>query len=81
MCLQPFGGDFRIRMVIQRAVYTGNAFYVLQDGADIVTHQHDGAFLVDFFQQCIKTSLKPFVNVRVGLIQDDDFRIGDECAS
>lgn len=47
---QPLGGDFRIRMVIQCAVHAGHTLHVLQNGADVMTHQDDGTFLVDFLQ-------------------------------
>ena len=54
MLFQPFGGYFRIGMIIQRFVDARYGFYILQHSAYVMAYQDDGPFLVDFFQQGVE---------------------------
>ena len=47
---QPFAGNARIGMIIQRFVDAGNGFYLLQYRAYVVADEYDGAIFVDFGQ-------------------------------
>ena len=47
---QPFAGNARIGMIIQRFVDAGNGFYLLQYCAYVVADEYDGAIFVDFGQ-------------------------------
>jgi hypothetical protein len=40
-----------------------------------MAYQDDGPFLVDFFQQGVEFGLKPFVNVGIGFVQNDNLRV------
>ena len=75
MLFQPFGGYFRIGMIIQRFVDARYGFYILQHSAYVMAYQDDGPFLVDFFQQGVEFGLKPFVNVGIGFVQNDNLRV------
>ena len=75
MLFQPFGGYFRIGMIIQRFVDARYGFYILQHSAYVMAYQDDGPFLVDFFQQGVEFGFKPFVNVGIGFVQNDNLGI------
>ena len=75
MLFQPFGGYFRIGMIIQRFVDARYGFYILQHSAYIMAYQDDGPFLVGFFQQGVDFGFKPFVNVGIGFVKNDNLRI------
>lgn len=76
MLFQPLGRDLGIGMIIESTAHTGDAFDALQDGTDVVTDQNDRPLFVDFLQQGIEDRLKPLVDVRVRLVQNDHLRIG-----
>ena len=51
MLFQPFGWHFGMRMIMNRFIHTSNGFYILKHRTDVVAHQDDGTFAIDFFQQ------------------------------
>ena len=72
---QPFRRHFGVRMIVHRFVHASDGLHVLQHCADVVAHQDNRPFAVDFFQQRIQFRLETLVDVRVRLVEDDHFGI------
>lgn len=81
VAFEPLSGDARVGVVVQRLVDAGDGLHLLQHGADVVADEDDGAFLVDFRQQLVETGFETLVDVGAGLVEDDDFGVGDNGTS
>ena len=66
----PFGRDFRVGMIVERAVYAGDAFYRTENLTDVMTYQNDGAAMIDCFKYLVKFGFEPFVEVRIRLVEN-----------
>lgn len=75
---QPFFRDIGIGMVIQCFVDAGDGLDLLQHCADVMADEDDGAFFIDFCQQFVEAGFKALVDVRAGLIENHDLRVGDD---
>ena len=56
-------------VVMQRAIYAGHLFHVLQDGTYVVTHDDDGTVVIDGVEHLVHLLLKTLVDVGVGFIK------------
>lgn len=81
VAFQPFFGDARIGVVVQCFIDAGDRFHLLQHCAYVVTHEYDGAILVDFCQQLIQAGFETLVNVGAGFVEDNYLGIGDDGAA
>lgn len=76
---EPFTCDtFGGRMIVQGFVDAGHGLDLLQDGADVVADQNDGAVAVDFGQQLVKPCFEPLVDVGAGFVEYHNFGVGDD---
>ena len=76
---EPFTCDaFGGRMIVQGFVDAGHGLDLLQDGADVVADQNDGAVAVDFGQQLVKPCFEPLVDVGTGFVEYHNFGVGDD---
>ena len=78
---QPLLRDVCPGMVMEALVDTGNVLHHREDRTDVVRHQDHGTLLVDLAQQGIEVRLEPFIDIGIGLVQDQQLRTGDNGAS
>ena len=75
LVFEPAFRQFRVRMVVEGLVDTGDGTYILEYRTQVVADQDDGAFAVDFFQLLIELRFEPLVYISIGFIQYDHIRL------
>lgn len=75
---QPLFRNAGIGMVIQGFVDAGYGLDLLQHRADVMADKNDGTILVYLCQKLIEAGFKALVDIGAGLVEDDDFRVGDD---
>ena len=78
MLLQFLSWHISRVVVMQVMVDAGDVLHIVENLCDVMTHDDDGAFLVDLFQHFIHLLLESAVDVRVRLVQNHDFWFGDD---
>ena len=59
-------------VIMQVMIDTGDVLHVVKHFGDVVTHDDDGALLVDLLQHLVHLLLESAVDVGVWLIEDND---------
>ena len=76
VALQPLLGDTCVGVVVQGLVDARHRLDLLQDGADVVADQDDGALAVNLLQQLVEARLEALVDIGAGLVEDDHLGVG-----
>ena len=76
VAFQPLLGDAGVGVVVQGLVDARHRLDLLQDGADVVADQDDGALAVNLLQQLVEARLEALVDVGAGLVEDDHLGVG-----